>query len=83
MLYSKNGSIPKPETDDTPGWVAVGDPPTPAEGLEVVWWDPPGWIVRPPQPEPVEGFVWKWNQTDRRWVDYELNPPAPEPISGE
>ena len=38
MLYSKNGSIPKPQTDGTEGWVEVPDEPTAPEGKEVVWW---------------------------------------------
>ena len=31
MLYSKDGSIPKPETDGTEGWVEVPDPPIPPD----------------------------------------------------
>ena len=78
MLYSKDGSIPKPETDGTEGWVEVPDPPIPPEGMEVVWWCPPGWVVRPPQPESEEGYVWKWSQTEEQWIKYELNPvPVP------
>ena len=42
MLYSKNGSIPKPETDGTEGWVEVPNPPEVPEGKELVWWCPPG-----------------------------------------
>ena len=38
MLYSKNGSIPKPETDGTEGWVQVPDAPDCPEGMEVIWW---------------------------------------------
>ena len=37
MLYSKDGSIPKTETDGTDGWVEVPDFPIPPEGMEVVW----------------------------------------------
>ena len=70
MLYSKNGSIPKPETDGTDGWIEVGDPPTPEEGLEVVWWYPPGWVVRTPQPPNTETTFWVWSQTDTQWVEY-------------
>ena len=51
MLYSKNGSIPKPETDGTEGWIEVPDEPIAGEGQEVVWWCPPGWVVRPIKPE--------------------------------
>jgi hypothetical protein len=32
MLYSKNGSIPKPQTDGTEGWIEVEVAPTPGEG---------------------------------------------------
>ena len=52
MLFrSKNGSIPKPQTDGTEGWVEVPEAPTAGEGQEVVWWCPPGWVVRPIKPE--------------------------------
>lgn len=88
MLYSKNGSIPKPETDGTPGWEEVPDPPFAAQGLEVVWWYPPGWVVRPVQPEPVEGAVWAWSQTQAQWISYpvldstgtDLEPEAVKPV---
>jgi hypothetical protein len=47
MLYSKNGSIPKPEmSGDKEGWVEIEEPPVAPEGKEVVWWFPPGWVVR-------------------------------------
>jgi hypothetical protein len=78
MLYSKNGSIPGPETDGTPGWVEVPDPPVPGEGEETVWWCPPGWIVRPIQPAPIEGHVWKWQQTAFEWGSFPI--PEPEPV---
>jgi hypothetical protein len=80
-LYSKNGSIPKPETDGTPGWVEVPEPPVPGKGEETVWWSPPGWVVRPVEPAPVEGYVWKWSQSEEKWVDYPIptDPPAPTP----
>lgn len=68
MLYSKNGSIPKPETDGTDGWIEVEDPPTSPEGMEVVWWFPPGWVIRPPCPDFVEGHQWNWDQTTGLWV---------------
>ena len=51
MLYSKNGSIPKPQTDGTEGWIEVEEAPTAPEGKEVVWWYPPGWVVRDLKPE--------------------------------
>jgi hypothetical protein len=66
MLYSKNGSIPKPETDNTEGWIEVPDQPECFEGKEVVWWFPPGWIVRDLKPE----GNWSWSQSEERWVEY-------------
>ena len=76
-LYSKYGSIPQPETDGTEGWIEVPDMPECPEGKEVVWWFPPGWVIRDPKPEMREGFVWKWNQNEEQWIEYELPPPAP------
>ena len=66
MLYSKNGSIPKPETDGTEGWIEVEDPPETPEGKEVVWWYPPGWVIRDPKPE----GNWSWAQSTEQWVEY-------------
>lgn len=66
MLYSKNGSIPKPETDGTEGWIEVPDAPECPEGKEVVWWYPPGWVIRDPKPE----GNWSWSQSEERWVEY-------------
>jgi len=43
-MYSKNGSIPKPETDGTEGWIEVPNAPEAPEGKEVIWWYPPGWV---------------------------------------
>jgi len=68
MLYSKLGSIPKPETDGTEGWIEVSDPPTAGEGQEVVWWFPPGWVVRPIKPE----GNWSWSQSTEQWVEYTI-----------
>ena len=68
MLYSKNGSIPKPETDGTEGWIEVPDQPECPEGKEVVWWYPPGWVIRDPKP-------WadcSWSQSEQRWVEFSL-----------
>jgi hypothetical protein len=73
MLYSKNGSIPKPQTDGTEGWIEVEVAPTPGEGQEVVWWFPPGWVVRPVKPAEEEGFVWDWSQSEEKWVKSEIN----------
>lgn len=75
MLYSKNGSYPVSETDNSEGWIEVDDPPTAGDGEEVVWWFPPGWIVRPIKPEEKEGHVWKWHQSSFEWVLY---PPEEE-----
>lgn len=70
-LYSKNGSIPKPETDGTEGWVEVSEAPVAGEGQEVVWWSPPGWVVRPTKPV-KEGFDHSWSQSEEKWVEHEL-----------
>jgi hypothetical protein len=78
MLYSKNGSIPKTETDGTEGWIEVEVAPTPGEGQEVVWWFPPGWVVRPVCPnEP--GMAYNWSQSEEKWVAS----PAPDTIQVE
>jgi hypothetical protein len=69
MLYSKNGSIPKPETDGTEGWIEVSEPPVVEEGLEVVWWYPPGWVVRRPKPAATDTTDWSWSQSQGRWVE--------------
>ena len=81
MLYSKNGSIPKAETDGTEGWVEVPDKPEAPEGKEVVWWFPPGWVIRDFKPADEEGFVWKWSQSAEMWVKYELPPLAEVVVS--
>jgi hypothetical protein len=65
-MYSKNGSIPKAETDGTEGWIEVADAPDCPEGKEVVWWYPPGWVIRDPKPE---GY-WSWSQSQEQWVEY-------------
>jgi hypothetical protein len=67
-MYSKNGSIPKPETDVTDGWIEVADAPEAPEGKEVVWWYPPGWVIR--DPKPVGN--WSWSQSQEQWVEYVL-----------
>ena len=71
MLYSKNGSIPKPQTDGTEGWVEVEEAPVAPEGKEVVWWSPPGWVIRDPMPV-KEGFAYSWSQTEEKWVEHEV-----------
>jgi len=65
-MYSKNGSIPKPETDNTDGWIEVADAPECPAGKEVVWWYPPGWIVRDIKP----AGNWSWSQSQEQWVEY-------------
>jgi hypothetical protein len=64
-MYSKNGSIPKPETDGTEGWIEVPDAPECPESKEVVWWYPPGWVIR--DPKPVGN--WSWSQSQEQWVE--------------
>ena len=71
MLYSKNGSIPKPQTDGTEGWIEVEEAPIAPEGKEVVWWYPPGWVIRPNKPIKA-GFDHSWSQSNQEWVEYEL-----------
>jgi hypothetical protein len=78
-LYSKNGSIPKSETDGTEGWVEVPDEPTAPEGKEVVWWSPPGWVIRDPMPV-KEGFKYSWNQSNEIWVEHALEISSAESI---
>ena len=68
MLYSKNGSIPKPQTDDTEGWIEIEEAPAPGPNQEVVWWYPPGWVIRPLKPADEAGFVWDWSQSEEKWV---------------
>jgi len=65
-MFSKNGSIPKPETDGTEGWIEVADQPDCPAGKEVVWWYPPGWVIRDPKPE----GNWSWSQSTEQWVEY-------------
>ena len=67
-MFSKNGSIPKPETDGTEGWIEVPDQPECPEGKEVVWWYPPGWVIRDPKPE----GNWSWSQSTEQWVEHVL-----------
>lgn len=70
-LFSKDGSIPKPTTDGTNGWVLVPEKPACPDGKEVVWlnWE---WIVRDPKPSDREGYQWNWNHGDRAWVECAL-----------
>lgn len=67
--FSKNGSIPKPTIDDTPGWVLVPNPPTDIpEGKQLVWlnWE---WIIRDPKPDDREGYQWNWQHETKSWLE--------------
>lgn len=67
--FSKNGSIPKPTIDDTPGWVLVPNPPTDIpEGKQLVWlnWE---WIIRDPKPGDREGYQWNWQHETKSWIE--------------
>jgi hypothetical protein len=68
MLYSKLGSIPKPETDGTEGWIEVPDAPECPEGKEVVWWGSE-WVIRDPKPQDRAGYQWNWNHGNKAWVE--------------
>ena len=81
MLYSKNGSYPKPETDGTEGWIEVPEPPFAGDGIEVVWWYPPGWVARPVKPADEEGFLWKWSQSEGCWNKHAIDRDEPEGIA--
>ena len=67
-MFSKNGSIPKAETDGSDGWIEVPDAPECPAGKEVVWWYPPGWVIRDPKPD----GNWSWSQSQEQWVEYTL-----------
>jgi hypothetical protein len=67
-MFSKNGSIPKLETDGTEGWIEVPDQPECPAGKEVVWWYPPGWVIRDPKPK----GNWSWSQSIEQWVEYTI-----------
>jgi len=74
IYYTKNGSIPKPETDGTDGWVEAPAPPDVVpEGKQLVWlnWE---WIIRDPKPEDREGYQWNWVHEVRDWVELSLTP---------
>jgi hypothetical protein len=71
MLYSKNGSIPKPETDGTDSWIEVPDAPEATEGQEVIWCYPPGWVIRYPMPAQREGYRWSY-YLGSGWVEYAI-----------
>ena len=77
MLFSKNGSIPKPETDGTEGWVEVPDAPEVPEGKELAWLNGE-WVVRDPKPEDRPGYQWNWAHEVKSWVECEYVATAPE-----
>ena len=77
MLYSKNGSIPKSETDGTKGWAEVPDAPAVPEGKELAWLNGE-WVVRDPKPEDRPGYQWNWNHSEMAWVECEYAPTATE-----
>ena len=70
-LFTKNGSIPSPQTDGTDGWILVGDKPACPDGKEVVWlnWE---WLVRDPKPTDREGYQWNWSHGEKAWIEYAL-----------
>ena len=70
-MWTKNGSIPQPDTDGTEGWLEVPDAPIAPEGKEVVWlnWE---WVVRDPKPVDREGYRWKWNHNQMQWIEYQM-----------
>ena len=69
--FSKNGSIPKPTIDNTPGWVLVPNPPPVPEGKQLVWlnWE---WVIRDPKPADREGYQWNWDHPTLSWIEYPL-----------
>ena len=77
MLFSKLGSIPKPETDGTEGWVEVPDAPEVPEGKELAWLNGE-WVVRDPKPADRPGYQWNWAHEARSWVECEYPATAPE-----
>lgn len=78
-LYSKLGSIPKPETDGTEGWVEVPDAPEVPEGKELAWLNGE-WVVRDPKPVDRPGYQWNWAHDGLAWVECEYAPTAPETL---
>lgn len=76
MLYSKNGSIPKSETDGTEGWVEVPDAPAVPEGKELAWLNNE-WVVRDPKPADRPGYQWNWAH-GIGWVECAYPTVAPE-----
>lgn len=77
MLFSKNGSYPKPETDGTEGWIEVPDAPEVPEGKELAWLNGE-WVVRDPKPADRAGYQWNWAHDGLAWVECEYVATAPE-----
>ncbi len=92
MLYSKFGSIPKPQTDGTEGWVEVPDAPTDIPEGHELFWDGFEWVIIPPKPESRPGYTWAFYKT-QGWVEspdpvvaievIELTPPAADSAVGD
>jgi hypothetical protein len=80
MLYSKNGSIPKPETDGTEGWVQVPDAPTDVPADHEVYWDGFEWLLIPPKPASRPGYEWAFYK-NQGWLESVL--PTTESITIE
>ena len=78
MLYSKNGSIPKPETDGTEGWVQVPDAPTDVPADHEVYWDGFEWLIIPPKPASRPGYEWAFYK-NQGWLESVL--PTTESIT--
>ena len=79
-MWTKNGSIPQPDTDGTEGGLEVPDAPIAPEGKEVVWlnWE---WVMRDPKPVDREGYRWKWNHDQMQWIEYQVSGSLPaEPL---
>ena len=76
-MFSKNGSIPKPETDGTEGWVEVPDAPEVPEGKELAWLNGE-WVVRDLKPADRPGYQWNWAHDGLAWVECEYAPTAVE-----
>ena len=80
MYWTKNGSIPTQNPDNTKGWKEA--PPTPADvpdGHEA-YWDGIEWVIIPPKPDAIEGYEWAYYKQDG-WVSLRLvHPLISEPV---
>lgn len=84
QFWTKNGSIPRTETDGTEGWKLAPAPPqdVPA-GKELLWLNLE-WIVRDPKPADRDGYQWNWQHSTRSWVESVWIPiKFAEPIESE